>query len=87
MKKTSMPNVAKSRARKPANGGDLSAAAEATGTYVYDPALGKIVKVSGRVPKIASHGKNVSADDAGPCGRSECAGGSCAGSGGGSDDF
>ncbi len=61
------------------------AASEATGTYVYDAALGKVIKISGRVPKVASHGGSSPAEDVGPCGRSACAGGRCAGGGG--DDF
>ena len=53
------------------------------GTYVYDKVLGKVVKVSDRVPKVASKasgGSLSSADDARPCGRpqSQCGGGSCA---------
>jgi len=57
----------------------------ATGTYVYDAELGKIVKVSDRVPKVASHGGASIGQDAGPCGRSACAGGRCAGGSG--NDF
>ncbi|MDE1976752.1 MAG: hypothetical protein KGL04_11240 [Elusimicrobia bacterium] len=61
------------------------AESEVTGTYVYDAELGKVVKVSGRVPKVASHGGGSPTGDVGPCGRSACAGGRCAGGGG--DDF
>jgi hypothetical protein len=50
-----------------------------TGTYIYDKELGKVVKVSDRVPKAASKkGKRLA--EAGPCGRSACAGGRCASS-------
>ncbi|HVA67648.1 MAG TPA: hypothetical protein VNK24_12130 [Elusimicrobiota bacterium] len=56
-----------------------------TGTYIYDAELGKIVKVSDRVPKVASHGGASISQDVGPCGRSACAGGRCAGGSG--NDF
>lgn len=49
-----------------------------TGTYVYDKKLGKVVKVSDRVPKAASKKGGASAPETGPCGRSACAGGRCA---------
>ena len=44
----------------------------AGGTYIYDDKLGKVVKVSDRVPKVASKGKSRSAET-GPCGKSACA--------------
>ncbi|MBI3548407.1 MAG: hypothetical protein HY078_05070 [Elusimicrobia bacterium] len=50
----------------------------AGGTYVYDKALGKVVKVSNDVPKVASKSKS-RAPESGPCGRSACGGGRCAG--------
>ena len=48
------------------------------GTYVYDQKLGKVVKVSDRVPKVASKSSKLSME-VGPCGRSACGGGRCAG--------
>ena len=45
------------------------------GTYVYDKDLGKVVKVSSRVPKVASKGKK-SGGQVGPCGR-VCGDGPC----------
>lgn len=48
------------------------------GTYKYDKALGKLVKVSDRVPKVASKG-GASAPQTPPCGRGACGGGRCAG--------
>jgi hypothetical protein len=46
------------------------------GTYVYDKELGRLVKISDRVPKVASKGR--SGPQAGPCGPSACGGGRCA---------
>ncbi|MBI5882174.1 MAG: hypothetical protein HZB91_03610 [Elusimicrobia bacterium] len=54
-----------------------------TGKYVYDPKLGKVVKVSDDIPKVASAGKKdfpCGAEYSGgdlPCGQGECGGGSC----------
>lgn len=54
-----------------------------TGSYVYDPKLGKVVKVSDRVPGVSSKGGKdfpCGADSSGgdlPCGQGECGGGSC----------
>lgn len=55
-----------------------------TGTYKYDPKLGRVVKVSDRVPGLKKSGGGSSDPGAevGPCGRSECGGGTCAGMGG-----
>ena len=51
----------------------------AGGTYVYDKELGEIVKISDRVPKVASKSSRRSPSSAaGPCGRSACGGGRCA---------
>ena len=54
------------------------------GTYVYDAKLGKVVKRSDRIPKVSSRSRSASretspAPQAGPCGRSACGGGRCAG--------
>lgn len=55
-----------------------------TGTYVYDEKLDRLVKVSDRIPRVASKaGKAGEAceapeGDLGACGRSACGGGSCA---------
>lgn len=51
----------------------------AGGTYVYDKKLRRVVKVSDRVPKVASKGRG-NASATGPCGRpkSSCGGGGCA---------
>lgn len=47
----------------------------ATGTYRFDRKTGKVVRVSVRVPKVASKGKRPSSP---PCGRSgPCGGGRC----------
>ncbi len=51
------------------------------GTYVYDKKLKKVVKVSSCIPKVASKSRAGAGDfptSAGPCGRTECGGGSCA---------
>lgn len=58
---------------KPAKG-------EATGTYVYDPKLRKVVKVSSKIPSVASKAKALPAcglpeGEGSPCG-TEC-GGAC----------
>ena len=48
----------------------------ATGTYRFDKKKGKIVRVSDRVPKVASKGKGPSSSL--PCGGSgPCGGGRC----------
>lgn len=53
----------------------------AGGTYVYDKELGRVVKISDRVPKVASKGRGGarSSPEVGPCGRprSSCGGGRC----------
>jgi len=36
---------------------------DTTGTYVYDQRLGKLVKVSSRVPKVSSKGQGGGLDD------------------------
>ncbi len=58
-----------------------------TGTYVYDKDSDSVVKISDRIPSVASKkGSSSSMPDMGPCGKptSECGGGSCM-SGGGFD--
>ncbi|MBI4369374.1 MAG: hypothetical protein HY547_04000 [Elusimicrobia bacterium] len=53
---------------------------QATGSYVFDKQLGRVVKVSHDIPSVASRdGADVEA--VGPCGRTECGGGSCAAGG------
>lgn len=49
---------------------------EATGTYKFDRKLGRMVKVSDRVPGLR---RGSSAAEPGPCGRprSACGGGAC----------
>ncbi|MFA6092562.1 MAG: hypothetical protein WCU88_03765 [Elusimicrobiota bacterium] len=52
-----------------------------TGTYVYDPKLGKVVKVSSDIPSVASKAGDKTACGAkspfdAPCGGGDC-GGSC----------
>ena len=37
---------------------------DTTGTYVFDKKLGKVVKVSSRVPKVSSKGQGGGFDDA-----------------------
>ena len=64
-----IPMATKAKSRKRDSAG---------GTYVYNERLGKVVKVSDRVPKVASKGKGRSSE-ASPCGRSVCGGGRCAG--------
>ena len=50
------------------------------GTYVFDAKSGKVVKTSDRIPKVASKGKpSPSSSKTGPCGRTQCGGGRCAG--------
>ena len=59
---------------------------ESTGTYAFDKELGKVVKVSTRIPSVSSKGKDgFSSDDAPslPCGRDSCSGGGCGMGGGG----
>ncbi|MFA6318401.1 MAG: hypothetical protein WC943_13415 [Elusimicrobiota bacterium] len=54
-----------------------------TGKYVYDPKLGRVVKVSDRIPKVASASKKTfacgadSRSESLPCGQGGCGGGSC----------
>jgi len=72
--------MAKTKGRKVRKSGAEAQAASVAGTYTYSKELGRVIKVSDRIPGIASRasvGSDVS-EDAGPCGRSECAGGSCA---------
>ncbi|MFA5137708.1 MAG: hypothetical protein WC728_00635 [Elusimicrobiota bacterium] len=47
-----------------------------TGTYVYDEKSDKIVKVSDRIPSVASKGKGASLPD---CGGGPACGGDCCG--------
>ncbi|MBI4678588.1 MAG: hypothetical protein HY748_13505 [Elusimicrobia bacterium] len=69
--------------RKHARKTEKPKAAPITGTYKYDPKTGKIVKVSDRIPKVASQGGKDfpcgadSSSEGLPCGQSECGGGSC----------
>jgi hypothetical protein len=49
-----------------------------TGVYKYDRALGRMVKISDRVPGRKRR-QGSPAPEAGPCGRSACGGGRCAG--------
>lgn len=57
-----------------------------TGTYVYDERLDRLVKVSDRIPRVASKAGKAGAEGNceapeggfGDCGRSACGGGSCA---------
>lgn len=62
--------------RKPAR----RLSSQAGGTYVYDKELGKVVKVSDRIPGVSGRGrrKGASAEGVGPCGRQACGGGRCA---------
>lgn len=49
-----------------------------TGSYIFDRALGKVVKVSSDIPKVASQGVSESAPEASsPCGPEACGGGGC----------
>ena len=50
---------------------------EVTGTYVFDKKTGKIVKLSGRVPKVSSKSGKGASDMPGPCGMGPCGGGAC----------
>lgn len=61
---------------KPADG--------ATGTYRFDPKLGKVVKVSSKVPSVASKSgdKPACGDASSPCASDGCGMGGC-GMGGG----
>ncbi len=52
-----------------------AASGGATGTYVYDEKLGKVVKVSSRVPRVAAHGSDGDFSDLGDSGGSEDSGG------------
>lgn len=72
-----MPGKAKS------GNGSASDEADQTGTYVYDAELGRVVKVSGRVPGLSkgSNGFSGEAPGGGGCGREECGGGTCMGGG------
>lgn len=65
----------KKRRAKPA----LRAERGATGTYVYDEASDRVVKISDRIPSVSAKGKAKASAAVGPCGRSQCGGGSCAG--------
>jgi len=54
-----------------------------TGTYAYDKNLGKVVKVSGRVPSVASKGKGGAFEDSAPSsGCDSCPSGGACGMGG-----
>lgn len=44
------------------------------GTYVYDKKLGRLVKVSDRIPRVSA--RSQSSDDA-SCGQGACASGPC----------
>ncbi len=49
-----------------------------TGTYVFDKKLGKVVKLSDSIPKVASHASKGSPEITTPCGRTSCpSGGPC----------
>ena len=62
--------MTKKRARK------LSTDSAATGSYRYDKKTGEVVRVSDRVPKVASKGKSPSSSL--PCGRNgPCGSGRC----------
>lgn len=66
-----------SKKKEPAAGPESKA-----GTYAYDKASGKLVKISDRIPGVSGRKRAPSADasaQAGPCGRTECGGGACAG--------
>ena len=60
---------------------------EPTGTYVFDKKLGKVVKVSSRIPAVSnkSQGAASSGDFSPPCGNSSCPSAGTCGMGG--DDF
>jgi hypothetical protein len=58
---------------------------DTTGTYVFDKTLGKVVKVSGRIPSVSSKGKggDFSADTPmPPCGQGSCPSAGTCGMGG-----
>lgn len=51
------------------------------GTYAFDKTSGKLVKISDRIPGVSGRKRAPQADapgPAGPCGRMECGGGTCA---------
>ncbi len=59
---------------------------DSTGTYAFDKKLGKVVKVSGRIPSVSSKGKDGDfSDDATspPCGQDSCPSAGACGMGGG----
>ncbi len=59
---------------------------DSTGTYVYDKKLGKVVKVSQRIPSISAKGTGGDfSDDMGspPCGNDACPSAGTCGMGGG----
>ncbi|HBL16549.1 MAG: hypothetical protein A2X36_07965 [Elusimicrobia bacterium GWA2_69_24] len=47
-----------------------------TGTYIYDRELGKIVKISDRVPSVAAKVRKTAAKSL-PCSDGGCSGGAC----------
>ncbi|HAM35066.1 MAG TPA: hypothetical protein DEB40_07660 [Elusimicrobia bacterium] len=63
---------------------------DSTGTYVFDKQLGKVVKVSDKVPSVSSKGKGADFSDAAPSNPAcaSCPSGGACGMGGGFDgDF
>lgn len=56
---------------------DNSKRESGSGKYRFDRKLGRLVKVSDRIPGVSARGESAGAE-AGPCGRTECGGGSCA---------
>ncbi|MBI5624377.1 MAG: hypothetical protein HY924_11420 [Elusimicrobia bacterium] len=78
MPKNSQPKRKKDQRSQETGGGK-----GITGKYVYDPKLGRVVKVSDRIPKVASAGKKTfacgadSSSESLPCGEGGCGGGSC----------
>lgn len=63
---------------KPGSGDDIA------GTYVYDKELGKVVKVSDRIPGVSSKkGRGSPKSSSGPCGGGPCGSGACGRTGGG----
>jgi hypothetical protein len=52
-----------------------------TGTYRYDKKLKRVVKISDHIPSLsfrAAEFDSSESQDVGPCGKEECAGGTCA---------
>jgi len=76
--------------RKKKNPIPRTPADDSTGTYVFDKKLGKVVKVSSRIPAVAAKGKDGSESDGAPslpCGRDSCDSNACGMGGGFGDDF